>query len=80
MSTSTGTGTNSGGGSTKKEDERKRQFVTTVLALPPTMATHPVVGSMVSKYIKMSGHEDKAAFQLDVLRMVAIARAANVAQ
>lgn len=79
MSTSTAN-PQSGGGGGKKEDERKKQFVTSVLSLPAAMAAHPVIGVMASKYSKMSGHEDKAAFQLDLLRMLAVARGSSVEQ
>lgn len=69
-----------GGSSSKKEEERKRQFIVTVLELPHTTSAHPIIGQLVTKYVKMPGHEDKAAFQLDMLRMLAMARAAEVDQ
>lgn len=70
----------SGSGGGKKDDERKKQFITTVLAITPQMAAHPVIAAMIPKYVKMSGQEDKAAFQLDLLRMLSVARHANVRQ
>lgn len=79
MSTSAAAPQASGGGS-KKDDERKKQFVTNVLSLPAAVATHPVIGVMAAKYAKMAGHEDKLAFQLDLLRMLAIARGSSVEQ
>lgn len=71
----------SGGGTSKKEDERRRQFVTTVLGLSPTVLNNsPIIATMVAKYVKVPGHEDKAAFQLDLLRMLAMARRSSVDQ
>lgn len=72
-----GSGGGSGGG--KKEEERRRAFAVNVFGvLPQQIMGQPIVINMMAKYIKMSGHEDKAAYQLDLLRMMAIARAANV--
>lgn len=73
------TGPSSGGG--KKEEERRKQFVVGVLGLPTSVLnTHPIIATMVSKYVKFPGHEDKAAFQLDLLRMLSIARRSAVDQ
>nr|WEG71975.1 small capsid protein [Murid betaherpesvirus 2] len=71
----------SGGGGSKKEDERRKQFVTAVLGLPATvLGNHPIIATMVAKYVKVPGHEDKAAFQLDLLRMLSMARRSSVDQ
>nr|WEG69744.1 small capsid protein [Mastomys natalensis cytomegalovirus 3]WEG69884.1 small capsid protein [Mastomys natalensis cytomegalovirus 3]WEG70024.1 small capsid protein [Mastomys natalensis cytomegalovirus 3]WEG70164.1 small capsid protein [Mastomys natalensis cytomegalovirus 3]WEG70304.1 small capsid protein [Mastomys natalensis cytomegalovirus 3] len=70
----------SGGSSGKKEEERKKQFVSSVLSLPSGVLSQPVVATMIPKYMKMTGHEDKAAFQLDLLRMLAVARISSVNQ
>lgn len=79
VSPAAGSGGGGGSGGGKKEDERRRAFAANVFGvLPQGIMTQPIVMNMVAKYIKMSGHEDKAAYQLDLLRMMAIARAANV--
>ncbi|AWV68143.1 m48.2 protein [Murid betaherpesvirus 1] len=80
-----GGGSSSGGGSggsggSKKEEERRKQFGANVLNLAPAMVTQPVISTMISKYIKMGGHEDKLAYQLDLLRMLSIAKKATVTQ
>ncbi|AWV68309.1 m48.2 protein [Murid betaherpesvirus 1] len=74
-------GASSGGGSSsKKEEERRKQFGANVLNLAPAMVTQPVISTMIPKYIKMGGHEDKLAYQLDLLRMLSIAKKATVTQ
>lgn len=71
----------SGSGLSKKDEERRKQFVTGVLGLPVgVLGSSPIVGTMAAKYVKMAGHEDKSAFQLDLLRMLAIARGSAVDQ
>ncbi|CCE56560.1 m48.2 protein [Murid betaherpesvirus 1] len=68
------------GGSSKKEEERRKQFGANVLNLAPAMVAQPVISTMIPKYMKMGGHEDKLAYQLDLLRMLSIAKKATVIQ
>ncbi|CCE57219.1 m48.2 protein [Murid betaherpesvirus 1] len=75
-----GGGGGGSGGSSKKEEERRKQFGANVLNLAPAMVAQPVISTMIPKYMKMGGHEDKLAYQLDLLRMLSIAKKATVIQ
>ncbi|ACE95235.1 m48.2 protein [Murid betaherpesvirus 1] len=77
---SSGGGGGGSGGSSKKEEERRKQFGANVLNLAPAMVAQPVISTMIPKYMKMGGHEDKLAYQLDLLRMLSIAKKATVIQ
>ncbi|AFR55712.1 small capsid protein [Human betaherpesvirus 5] len=60
-----------------KRDEKHRHVVNVVLELPTEISetTHPVLATMLSKYTRMSSlFNDKCAFKLDLLRMIAVSR------
>lgn len=59
----------------EKEQESKRHVVTNVLELQYDMMNHETVSNMAARYAKQTGyHEDKLAFKLDLLRMLAMYR------
>ncbi|AEV80413.1 small capsid protein [Cercopithecine betaherpesvirus 5] len=70
MSSSSNTGP-----AVKKDEEKRRHVCLNVLDLPQESMEHPVTGTMLSKYVRMSSFfTDKFAFKLDLLRMLAVAR------
>ncbi|AKG51615.1 UL48A [Papio ursinus cytomegalovirus] len=63
------------GAAAKKDEEKRRHVCLNVLDLPQESMEHPVVGTMLTKYVRMSSFfTDKSAFKLDLLRMLAVAR------
>ncbi|AAM00698.1 small capsid protein [Panine betaherpesvirus 2] len=81
MSSAAAAGVGSVGGMTSnKRDDKQRHVAGVVLELPTELMPdnnnhHPVVGAMLSKYVRMSSlFADKNAFKLDFMRMLAVSR------
>lgn len=69
----------SGSSSAKKADrdeEKKKYVVVHVLDLSPSHVDNPTISTFCVKYARMSSmYQYKNAFKLDLLRMLAVARA-----
>lgn len=58
-----------------KEQESKKHVIVNVLELNQDMMVHETIATMSSRYAKQTGYyEDKSAFKLDLLRMLAMYR------
>ncbi|ANC96590.1 small capsid protein [macacine betaherpesvirus 9] len=65
----------SGNSSKKEEEKKKQQMFATILGLQPSMSSHPVTSTFLSRYVKQNtGNIDKSAFRIDFLRMLALHR------
>uniref|UniRef100_A0AAU7E279 Small capsid protein n=1 Tax=Cardioderma bat herpesvirus TaxID=3141914 RepID=A0AAU7E279_9VIRU len=66
----------SGSSSKKEEHQRRLAVLNEVLDLKATFLQNPTIQNMCNRYSKMnSGEFGKDAFKLDLLRMLAVARA-----
>ncbi|AGT99226.1 virion protein [Suid betaherpesvirus 2] len=59
----------------KKDEDKRRQMIINILGIGGSMSGHPVVTTMLAKYVKTHVQSvDKTAYRLDFLRMLCLNR------